>query len=133
MLNIFPQQFFSAQNIPVQGPFQFANTAFEGLEKLATLNMQVFRTSLAENQALMGKALATKSPQEFFALSTAVTQATAEKTALYGRQVQEIVSGMQGQATTAAKTQMEHFQRHGQQFASNLSKSVPSGGVIVAG
>jgi hypothetical protein len=37
-----------------------ANAAFEGIEKLVALNLQVVKTSLAENQAITEKALATK-------------------------------------------------------------------------
>ena len=133
MYTITPQQLFSSQTVSFQDYFRFANTTFEGIEKLVTLNMQVVKTSLAENQAIAEKALATKSPEEFFALSTGLAQATAEKVALYGRQVAGIVSSMQGDATEAAKTQMANYQREGQEFVSKVSKNATSaGGVVVA-
>ena len=116
MYTITPQQLFSSQTVSFQDYFRFANSTFEGIEKLVTLNIQAVKTSLAENQAIAEKALATKSPQEFFALSTGLAQPTAEKVALYGRQVAGIVSSMQGEATEAAKTQMENYRREGQEL-----------------
>jgi phasin family protein len=133
MYTITPQQLFSSQTTSFQEYFRVANTTFEGIEKWVALNLQVIKTSLTENQAIAEKVLATRSPEEFFALTTGLAQATAEKVALYGRQVAGIVSGMEGEATEAAKTQMANYQREGQEFVSKLSKNAPfTSEVVVA-
>jgi phasin family protein len=133
MYTIDSQQIFSSQAVSFQDYFRFASTTFEGIEKLVALNLQVVKTSLAENQAITEKALATKSPEEFFSLSTGLGKATAEKVALYGRQVAGIVSSMQGEATEVAKTQMANYQREGQELLSKLSKSTAfKGGAVIA-
>ena len=133
MYTINPQELLSSQTVLYQDYFRFANTIFEGFEKLLALNIQVVKTSLAENQAIVEKALATKGPEEFILLSSSLAQATAEKTALYGRQVAGILSSVQGEAAEAAKTQMATYQREGQEFVSKLSKkSALAGGAPVA-
>jgi phasin family protein len=133
MYTITPQELLSSQTVLYQDYFRFANTIFEGIEKLVALNIQVVKTSLAENQVIVEKALATKGPEEFILLSSGLAQATAEKAALYGRQVAAILSSVQGEATEATKTQMATYQREGQELVSKLSKkSALAGGAPVA-
>jgi phasin family protein len=132
MYTITAQELLSSQTVLYQDYFRFANAIFKGVEKLVALNIQVVKTSLAENQVIAEKALATKGPEEFLLLSASLAQATAEKAALYGRQVAGILSSVQGEATEAAKTQMATYQREGQEFVSNLSKnSALAGGAPV--
>jgi phasin family protein len=128
---VFPEQLFSAQSVQnLYGVFQ---AGFDGFEKLTALNLQVIKTSLAENQVIVEKAFATRSPQEFFELSTSVAKATAEKSNLYGKQVKGIVSNMQSDAATTAKSQMAEFQREGQNALNRFTKKPVFGsGVVVA-
>ena len=44
MSTVFPQQFFSAQSVQVQNVFGAFQAAFDGIEKLTTLNLQVVKT-----------------------------------------------------------------------------------------
>jgi phasin family protein len=133
MSTVFPQQFFSAQSVQVQNLFGAFQAAFDGIEKLTTLNLQVVKTSLAENQVIVEKALATRSPQDFVELSTSVAKATAEKASLYGKQVKEIVSNMQSEASTTAKSQLAEYQREGQEVLNKFTKKpVLESGVVVA-
>jgi phasin family protein len=122
MSAVSPKQLFPAQSIQVQNLFGALQAAFDGVEKLTELNLQVVKTSLAENQVILEKALATRSPQEFVELSTSVAKATAEKASLYGKQVKEIVSNMQSEAATTAKSQMAEYQREGQEVLNKFTK-----------
>jgi phasin family protein len=122
MSTVFPQQLFSAQSVQIQNLFGAFQTAFDGIEKITALNLQVVKTSLAENQVIVEKALATRSPQEFVELSTSVAKASAEKASLYGKQVKEIVSNMQSEAATAAKSQVAAYQREGQEVLNKFTK-----------
>ncbi|SAL84510.1 phasin family protein [Caballeronia terrestris] len=133
MSTMFPQQYLPAQSAQVQNLFGALQAAFDGIEKLTALNLQVVKTSLAENQVIVEKAFATRSPQEFFELSSSVAKATAEKANLYGKQVKEIVSNMQSEAATTAKSQIAEYQREGQDVLNKLTKKpAPASNVIVA-
>lgn len=122
MSTVFPQQLVPAQSVQIQNLFGAYQAVFDGIEKLTALNLQVVKTSLAENQVIVEKALATRSPQEFVELSTSVAKATAEKASLYGKQVKEIVSNMQSEAATTAKSQMAEYQREGQEVLNKFTK-----------
>jgi phasin family protein len=124
MSTLIPQQFFDAQNASVQQLFAFSNKAFEGIEKLTALNLQVVKATLAENQALMAKALSAK-PEELVALSTSLAKPTAEKFAAYNRHVYEILSGIQGGLTSTAQSRIQQYQRDAQGFVEGLTKNAP--------
>ena len=97
------------------------------------MNLQVVKTSLAENQVIVEKTLATRSPQEFVELSASVAKATAEKASLYGKQVKEIVSNMQSEVSTTAKSQLAEYQREGQEVLNKFTKKAAlESGVVVA-
>jgi phasin family protein len=133
MSTVFPQQLFSAQSVQIQNLFGAFQASFDGIEKLTALNLQVVKTSLAENQVIVEKALVTRSPQEFIELSTSVAKATAEKASLYGKQVKEIVSNMQSEAATTAKSQLAEYQREGQEVLNKFTKKPAlESGVVVA-
>jgi phasin family protein len=96
MSTLIPQQLVNAQSAGVQQVFAFATKAFDGIEKLVALNLQVVKATLAENQDIMTRAVSAK-PEELFALSTSLVQPAAEKVASYSRHVYEILSAMQGE------------------------------------
>jgi phasin family protein len=116
----------NAQNAGVQQAFAFTTKAFDGIEKLVALNLQVVKATLAENQEIMTKALSAK-PEELFALSTSLAQPAAEKMASYGRHVYEILSGMQGELSSATQAQFHQYQRDTQRLVESLAKSAPVG------
>lgn len=126
MSTLFPQQFSDTQNATIQQLFAFSTKAFESVEKLVALNLQVVKATLAENHAIASKALTAK-PQELFALSTSLAKPTAEKAASYSRQVYEILSGMQGELTSAAQAQLKKSQLDAQGFVEKLAKNAPLG------
>ena len=126
MSTLIPQQLVNAQSTSAQQMFSFATSAFEGIEKMLALNLQVAKVTLAENQAIMTKALSAK-PEELFALSTSLMQPAAEKVASYSRHVHEILSATQGQLTSATQAQLQQYQRAAQELVANLAKQAPLG------
>lgn len=131
MNTLIPQQFVQAQNASVQQMFAFSNRAFEGIEKLTALNLQVVRATLAENQALLTKALSAR-PEELVALSTSLAKPTAEKVAAYNRHVYEILSGVQGGLSSTAQSRVEQYQRDAQGFVKSLTQNAHVASNIVA-
>lgn len=130
MSTLIPQQLVNAQNASIQQFFDFSATAFSGVEKLAALNLQVVKTTLAENQAIVNRALSAK-PEELFALSGDLAKPTAEKVAAYSRQVYEILSGTQAQLSSAAQSQFKQSQEEAKGFAAKLTRNSPLANTIV--
>lgn len=127
MSTLIPQQLVAAQQAGLESLFGLTNKAFEGFEKLTALNLQVIKATLAENQAILTKAVSAGSPAELFALQASLSQPTSEKFAAYGRHVHEIVSELQSDLTAAATAQGQQFQRDAQGFVENLKSNAPAG------
>lgn len=127
MSTLIPQQWTAAQQSSLETFFGLTNKAFEGIEKLVALNLQVAKTALAENQAIVNKAVSSSNPGELFALQASLSQPTAEKVVAYGRHVHEILSGVQTDMTALATAQGQQLQLDAQGFAESLKKNAPSG------
>ena len=130
MSTLIPQRLVDTQNTGIQQLFAFSSTAFDGIEKLTQLNLQVVKATLAENQALMAKALSAK-PEELIALSTSLVKPTAEKITAYSRHVYEIMSGVQNALTATAPAQYQQHVRDAHGFVENLTKNASLGTNIV--
>lgn len=130
MSTLSPQHLVDAQNTGIHQLFAFSSTALDGIEKLTELNLQVVKATLAENQALMARALAAR-PEELIALSTSLAQPTAEKIAAYSRHVYEIVSGVQIALTATAPSQYQQYVRDAQGIVENLTKDASFGTSLV--
>ena len=128
MSNFVPEQLFATQKAAVDTLFGLTFKAFEGFEKLVELNLQVVKSTLAENQEVVGKALSAKDPQGFFALQT---PPTAEKLQSYWRHVSEIVTSTQGEFTAAAEGHFKQSQHDVQTFVDSLAKNAPAGSDVV--
>jgi phasin family protein len=101
--------------------------AFESVEKVIELNMNVAKAALEESTDKARQLLAAKDPQEFIALTTSQVQPTAEKATSYGREVMTIVSGLQAEVTKAAENQMGEQSRKLASLVDEVSKSAPAG------
>lgn len=105
----------------------FTNTAFESVEKIIDLNMNVAKASLEESTANVQQLLAAKDPQEFLSLSAAQAQPTAEKALSYGRHLSAIVSNTQAELTKAAEAQIAENNRKVISLVEEISKNAPAG------
>lgn len=124
-----PQQLVDVQTAGTRQLFSFSSTAFEGFEKLAALNLQVFKATLAENQALAMKALSA-GPDELVALATSLVKPTAEKFAAYSRHTREILSDVQGGLSSTVQSQVQQHQRDAKDFVENLTKHAATGNYV---
>jgi phasin family protein len=86
------EQFAAAQKTAVGNVITIAAKALEGVEKLAQLNLQLGKASLAEAQETAQSLFAVKDASSLFALQAAALQPNADKVSAYGRQVYDIVS-----------------------------------------
>jgi phasin family protein len=124
MSSFAPEQLFATQKAAFDTLFGLTFKAFEGFEKLVELNLQVVKSTLAENQEVVGKALSAKDSQGFFALQT---PASGEKLQSYWRHVSEIVTNTQGEFTAAAEGHFKQSQHDVQTFVDGLAKNAPAG------
>jgi phasin family protein len=100
---------------------------FDSVEQIIELNMNVAKATLEESAANVQQLLAAKDPQEFFSLSAAQAQPTAEKAITYGRHLAGIASSTQAEFTKAAEAQVAETSRKVIALVEEVSKSAPAG------
>ncbi|CAB3747389.1 phasin family protein [Paraburkholderia humisilvae] len=127
MTLLTPEQFAAAQKANLETLFGLTNKAFEGIEKLVELNLQVVKSTLAEGQENAQRALSVKDAQELLALQASFTQPVAEKVLSYGRHLYEIASATQAEFTRVAEAQYEEQNRKVQALVENVAKNAPAG------
>jgi phasin family protein len=126
-----PEQFSNATKANFEAQFAIFSSltakAFEGVEKLVDLNINAAKASLEESSAATRQLLSAKDPQEFFSLSAAQAQPTAEKAISYGRQLASIAAGAQAEFSKAAEEQIADTNRKVVALVDEVSKNAPAG------
>jgi len=105
----------------------FASTAFDSMQKIVDLNLNAVKSSLQESSATAHQLFTAKDPQEFFALSSAQAQPTAEKAIAYSRHLASIASSTQAEFAKATETQIAETNRKVLALIEELSKNAPAG------
>jgi phasin family protein len=131
MNGLVPEQLVAAQKAGVESTFGFLTKAFEGLEKLVELNLQVVKATLAENQGIVAKAFSSGDLPGLLALQTSQAQPVAEKARSYWQHVYEILSNTQAEFATTAEAQFKQYQQDSQAFVDSLAKNAPAGSEAV--
>jgi phasin family protein len=126
-----PEQFSNATKVNLESQFalfsSLTNKAFEGVEKVVDLNLTAAKASLEESSATAKQLLAAKDPQEFFTLSAAQAQPTAEKAIAYGRHLASIATGTTAEFSKAAEVQIAETNRKVITLVDEVSKNAPAG------
>ena len=105
------EQVLAAHKANVETLFGLTNKAFEGVEKLVELNLQVAKTALSEAADTTAAALSVKDAQELLSLQAALLQPTAEKAASYSRHIYDIASSTGAEVAKAAEAQFADVQK----------------------
>jgi phasin family protein len=126
------EQMMAAQKTNVEMLFGLTNKAFEGVEKLVELNMQVARAALSEASEHAKSALAAKDGQEFMAVQASVLQPAAEKAAAYNRHVYDILTATSGEVGKVAEANMADAQSKFTTMVDTVVKNAPAGTENVA-
>ena len=121
------EQLVATQKANLNTFFGLTTKAFEGVEKLVELNLQVAKTSLAEAAENTQAMLSVKDAQELMALQASLLQPTAEKAAAYMRYVYDILSGTSAEVTKAAEATMADGQRKMLSLVDTAVKNAPAG------
>jgi len=120
-------QLVAAQKANLETLFGLTQKAFEGVEKLVELNLQVARTSLTEMQETTVAALTVKDAQELLSLQAGLLQPAAEKAASYSRHVYDIVAGTNAEVSKAAEATLAEGQKKMLALVDSAVKNAPAG------
>jgi phasin family protein len=121
------EQVIAAHKSNVETLFGLTNKAFEGVEKLVELNLQVAKAAMGEAAETTKAALSVKDAQELLSLQASLTQPVAEKVLSYGRHLYEIASATQAEFARVAEAQYEEQNRKVQTLVDNVAKNAPAG------
>jgi phasin family protein len=122
-----PEQFLAAQKASVETLFGLTTKAFEGVEKLVELNLQVAKTSLNEAAETTYAAMSVKDAQELLSLQAGLLQPAAEKAAAYSRHLYDIMAGTGAEFSKAAEASMADSQKKVLALVDNAVKNAPAG------
>jgi phasin family protein len=115
------EQIVAAQKTNLETLFDLTNKAFEGVEKLVELNLQVAKASMSEVQSTAAASMGIKDAQELLALQAGLLQPAAEKAAAYGRHLYDIAASTNAAVSTVAEAQVAAAQAN---FASTMDSAV---------
>ena len=121
------EQMIAAQKANVETLFGLTNKAFEGVEKLVELNLQVAKAALGEAGDTARAAMSVKDAQELMALQASMLQPSAEKAAAYSRHVYDIAASTSAEVTKAVETQVADAQKKFINLVDSASKNAPAG------
>jgi phasin family protein len=121
------EQMMAAQKANIETLFGLTNKAFEGVEKLVELNMQVAKSSMAEVAETTKAVMSVKDAQELLALQASLLQPSAEKAAAYSRHLYDIATGTGAEVTKVAEAQMADAQKKAMALVDTAVKNAPAG------
>jgi phasin family protein len=122
-----PDQLMAAQKANLETLFGLTHKAFEGVEKLVELNLQVAKTTLAETAETTKAAMSIKDAQELMALQASLLQPAAEKAAAYSRHLYDILAGTNAEVTKVAEATLAESQKSVMTMVDTAVKNAPAG------
>ncbi|MEO8124484.1 MAG: phasin family protein [Burkholderiales bacterium] len=125
MLNT--EQMLTAHKASFETLFGLTNKAFEGVEKLVELNLQVAKASLGEAAEGVRAALSVKDAQELMALQASLLQPAAEKAAAYSRHLYDIATSMNADIGKLVEEQTTDAQVKYMSVVDAAAKNAPAG------
>jgi phasin family protein len=121
------EQLVAAQKANLETLFELTNKAFEGVEKLVELNLQVAKASIGEVQSTATAALGVKDAQELLSLQAGLLQPAAEKAAAYGRHLYDIAATTNAEVSKIAEAQVATAQSKFNSAVDSAVKNAPAG------
>jgi phasin family protein len=121
------EQFAAAQKANVETLFGLTNKAFEGVEKLVELNLQVPKTALGEAAETTRAILSVKDAQELLSLQAGLLQPSAEKAAAYSRHLYDIAAATNAEVSKVAEQTAAEAQAKFMNVVDTAVKNAPAG------
>ena len=122
-----PDQFAAANKANLETLFGLTSKAFEGVEKLVELNLQVAKATLAESAENTKAVMGVKDAQELLALQASLLQPSAEKAAAYSRHLYDIVQSTSSEFTKTAEALVSEVQKSLATVVDSALKNAPAG------
>ena len=122
-----PDQIAAANKANLETLFGLTNKAFEGMEKLVELNLQVAKATLAESAENAKATMAVKDAQELMALQASLLQPSAEKAAAYSRHLYDIAQSTSTEFSKTAEAQLAEIQKNFAGVVEGALKNAPAG------
>jgi len=122
-----PEQLMTAHKANVETLLGLTGKAFEGVEKLVDLNLQVTKAALGEAAETAQAALSVKDAQELVALQTATLQPVAEKAAAYSRKVYDIAAATGAEVAKVVEVTTADAQKKFIAVVDTAIKNAPAG------
>jgi phasin family protein len=104
-----------------------ANSALQGTEKLAALNLAALKASTQDIGNVLSQATSVRDPQAFFNTLASQWQPNAEKATSYARYVGEILTETQSAFSKAAETQIAEVSRVAAALVDQMAAAAPGG------
>jgi phasin family protein len=121
------EQVLAAHKANVETLFGLTHKAFEGVEKLVELNLQVAKSTLAESAETTKAILSVKDAQELLAIQAGLLQPSAEKAAAYSRHLYDIAAGTNAEVVKVAEAQIADAQKKVLAVVDTAVKNAPAG------
>ena len=121
------EQVVTVQKTNIETLFGLTGTAFEGVEKLIELNLQVAKSAMADAAANTQAALSVKDAHELLALQQSLLQPAADKAAAYSRAVYEIAAATGAEVTRVAEATGAEAQAKFMAIVDTAVKNAPAG------
>jgi phasin family protein len=121
------EQVVAANKANVETLFGLTNKAFEGVERLVELNLQVAKAAMTEVAEGTKAALSVKDAQELLALQAGLLQPSAEKAVAYGRHVYDIAATTNTEVGKVAEAQLAEMQKKFLSGVDSAIKNAPAG------
>jgi phasin family protein len=122
-----PEQLLAAQKAHIETLFGLTGKAFEGMEKLVELNLQVAKTALGEAADNSKAVLSVKDAQELMSLQAGMLQPAAEKAAAYARHLYDIASATNADLAKIVESQTADAQKKVMAMVDAQVKNAPAG------
>ena len=121
------EQVLAAHKANVETLYGLTNKAFEGVEKLVELNLQVAKAAMGEAAQTTKAALSVKDAQELLALQAGLLQPAAEKAAAYSRHLYDIATATNAEVTKVAESTAAEAQTKFMALVDTAVKNAPAG------
>ncbi len=121
------EQIVAAHKANLETIFGLTNKAFESVEKLVELNMQVAKAAVGEAADATRAALAVKDAQELLALQSGLLQPAAEKAAAYSRHLYDIAAAANASIGKVVEDTAADSQRKVMALVDTAVKNAPAG------
>ena len=122
-----PQQLAAAYQSNLETLFALSQTAFEGVEKVVTLNLNVAKANMQDSADKVRQMMSVKDPQELLNWNAQQFQPAAEKAVAYSRLMYDIASSTQAEFVKVAESQLAEANSKFMSLIDSASKNAPAG------